>query len=303
VPRLNVGSSIGIGLSDSIAVAHTGGPSIAQARVAPGRPSRVLAGRPVALVGSAAVISVSSNHPVSVSGKPPAGGTPDAAAPSEPAPEAVPTPPAASQPTQSGPIVIAEIKKGLGGSGGGTGGPRTAGGVVRGGLRSGVGPIPVVEGHEYVLAFSFEIEESVFEQPGTENLLLRVLSEGAEVPALGLQLWEFPGSEWYSAEVARGLWSSGSAMGGERFLAPLSADAWHELAIHFTASSEASGFYEVFLDGVPIDARSGVSLIAPEGASTQIEAGLFREGERVPGTSDVRFGGAKLTETSEPDLP
>ncbi|HEY1284905.1 MAG TPA: heparin lyase I family protein [Solirubrobacterales bacterium] len=299
-PDLTTGASTGVAIGDSVAVAGAGGPSIAAARIAPAPPAYVLSGKPVALAGSTEAIGVSSNRPVAVAPSQPTPHAPDTGGASEPLP---PTPPAVSQPAQSGPIVVAELEGGPRGSGGGNGGPRTSGGVVHGGIRNGAGPFSLVEGHEYVLAVSFEIEESAFEQIGTENMLLRVLSDGAEGPSLGLQLWEFPSTEWYAGEVTRGLWSSGPAMGGDRLLAPVAADAWHELVVHLKASSEASGFYEIFLDGVPIDARAGVSLIDPESSSTQLEAGLFREGKRVVGTSEARFGAAKLTETSEPDLP
>jgi hypothetical protein len=178
--------------------------------------------------------------------------------------------------------------------GGHSGGPSAAGvGAVE--WRAGV-PLVVNEGDEHAFSFFFRIEPTVYRAPGEDNLILRFVGDD-EQPSFGLQLWDDDSGE------GRGLWSSGEAMGGERFLAPLAEGAWHQVVLHFLASSADDGFYLLVLDGVPIDARGWVSLIGAEGASAQLEAGLFRAGERVIGASDIVFGPAKLAARLESVIP
>jgi hypothetical protein len=88
-------------------------------------------------------------------------------------------------------------------------------------------------------------------------------------------------------------------VGGERFLAPLAEGSWHDIVVHFKASSQEDGFYEVYLDGASVDARDGVSTIVPGSSYTQIEVGLLRDGDRVQGTSEIRLDAAKLGGTLE----
>ncbi len=178
--------------------------------------------------------------------------------------------------------------------------PPRVGSVVPG---SGAGPFEIREGGEYRLAFSFSIEALQWSQPGIDNLILRILGDGDEPSSLGLQLWEYPGEDWYEGSVARGLWASGEAMGGARFLAPVAEGTLHQVALDFKASSQGSGFYVLFLDGEPIDARAGVSLIAPGNGEARIEVGLFRDGKAVEGSSEVRTAAVSLTETTESVLP
>src|SRR5204863_10066355 len=108
----------------------------------------------------------------------------------------------------------------------------------------------------------------------------------SEGPSFGLQLWDD------GSGLRRGLWASGEAMGGERFLAPVEEGVWHEAVICFQASGDGDGFYLLLLDGQPIDARAWVSLIEPGSGDAQLEAGLFREGNPVAGATDVLFGPA-----------
>ncbi|MGC1853415.1 MAG: hypothetical protein WA687_13355, partial [Solirubrobacterales bacterium] len=174
------------------------------------------------------------------------------------------------------------------------GGPTDAGGgVVDGGPGEAV---EVQEGDEYAFTFSFYIEPVVYRDPGTENLILRFKGATAELQTFGLQLWDDGAGQ-------RGLWASGEAMGGERFLAPVAEREWHEAVVCFRASSEGDGFYLLILDGQPIDMRAWVSLIDPGSSSTLIEAGLFREGVLVEDATDVFFGPAELSETLESVIP
>src|SRR4029077_17780535 len=114
--------------------------------------------------------------------------------------------------------------------------------------------------------------------------------------SFGLQLWDDDSGQ-------RGLWASGDAMGGERFLAPVAEGVWHEAVGYFQASSEGDGFYLLILDGQPIDARAWISLIEPGNSSALIETGLFRDGEPIVGAPDIFFGPTKLGETLESVIP
>ncbi len=151
-------------------------------------------------------------------------------------------------------------------------------------------PIEIHEGDEHEFAFSFYIEPAVYRAPGDENLIMRFAGDPGESPSFALQLWDDgSGSQ-------RGLWASGDAMGGERFLAPVAEGTWHEAVIDFRASSEGDGFYLLTLDDQPIDARAWVSLIDSASGAANLEVGLFRGGERVATPSDVFFGPTRLAD-------
>lgn len=296
VPLLRVGPGIGIDLGDAIAVAGEG-PSVAEARVAKaGNTTLLVDDRPVASAGTTQGVGLSPNRPAS---QPPA---PTGQAPEgpKPSPDAGDTPeipasnPApAPEPTQLTPVVAA--MSGPRGGSAGSGRPPLAGGIVCDADSCNAIPFEIREGQEYLFSFSFYIEAIEFGESGAEDAILRIIGNGTDSPSLGLQLWEYPGEDWYGTSVARGLWASGEAMGGDRFLTAVSEHVWHEVAIQLEPSSEGAGFYELFLDGRPLDARDGVSLIEPGSEAAQIEVGLFREG-RVVGTSEVRIDSAALTE-------
>lgn len=157
------------------------------------------------------------------------------------------------------------------------------------------------EGDEYYYSFSFYIQSMVYGEPGAHNLIMQFKSDGTGGPNLGLQLWDYAGDDGHSG--GRGLWSHGAAMGGDRFLAPVPEQTWHTAIIHFKASSVGAGFYEVFLNGQPIDARNGVSTIIPGHSYAYIKDGLYRNGEELLGTSEIRLDSARLGETLESVLP
>jgi len=113
-------------------------------------------------------------------------------------------------------------------------------------------------------------------------------------PAFGLQLWDYEGDDGEYAANPKGLWSHGPSMGGDRFLAPVGEGAWHDIVIHFKASAADAGFYELYLDGNPIDSRSGVSMIADGADYAYIKDGLYRNGDELDGTSELRLDAAKL---------
>jgi hypothetical protein len=159
------------------------------------------------------------------------------------------------------------------------------------------GPVQIHEGDEYAYSFSFYIQPEVYRAPGEENMILRVGDEMDQSHSLGLQLWDD------GSGTQRGLWASGEAMDGERFLAPVTEGAWHEVVLYFQASSEDDGLYLLLLDGVPIDTRAWVSLIDSTAGYGLLEAALFRDGERVTGSPEIYFGPARLSETLEPAIP
>jgi Polysaccharide lyase len=163
------------------------------------------------------------------------------------------------------------------------------------------GTVEFHEGDEYFYGFSFYIETMIYGEPGAHNLIMQFKSDDGGSPNFGLQLWDYAGDDGHSG--GRGLWSHGNAMGGDRFLAPVPEQTWHDVVIHFKASSVGAGFYELYLDGVKIDSRSGVSMIVPGASKAYIKDGLYRNGEEIPGTSEIRLDAAKLGDTLESVLP
>jgi hypothetical protein len=297
IPQVSVAPRLGIGLGEAVVV--TPGEQLA---VAPAKPAGIEGPRLAASVATGAVggsaartglaparvvaVALASPQPVGAP-QPPAAEAPPPPQPA-PAPTAIPvsapSPPAAA-PTRP-----------LPGDGGPSpppnpsGGPGPVGGVVS-------GPVQIHEGDEYAYSFSFYVQPEAYRAPGEDNLILRIADEADESHSLGLQLWDDGGGS------RRGLWASGDAMGGERFLTPVAEGAWHEVALYFQASSEGDGLYLLLLDGEPIDTRAWVSLIDSAESYGLLEAGLFREGERVDGAPEIFFGPARLGETLESVIP
>jgi Polysaccharide lyase len=156
------------------------------------------------------------------------------------------------------------------------------------------GMIEFAEGDEYWYAFSFYIDAMTYGRPGAHNLIMQFKGEGEGSPAFGLQLWDYEGDDEEYEDNPRGLWSHGPAMGGDRFLALAPEHTWHDVVIHFRASALDAGFYEVYLDGNLVDSRSGVSMIADGAGYAYIKNGLYRNGDEIPGDSEIRLDDAKL---------
>lgn len=152
------------------------------------------------------------------------------------------------------------------------------------------GQINFGEADNRYYAFSFKIIEMVYGKPGGHNLIMQFKSEGEGSPNFGLQLWNVKGE--------KGLWTGGPSQeiehGGERFLAPVSEGQWHDVVIHFIASAKGTGSYETYLDGTKIDSAANVSMIVPGKKTGYIKNGIYRNGETVPGTSEIRLDNAKL---------
>jgi hypothetical protein len=297
-PDLEVPSLGDAGIGEATAVAP--GPGAAGAGAAVGAARAV----PVAAVAGdagpehSARVAIGPGLPVVVS-EPVAATPPHATPPEQPqAPEAAPQPvPAPLSPPAAAPApetqFVADFED--------RDGDRISRRVVAGAEGDGKdGVFQAGEGDEYAFAFSFFIETMAYGEPGVENLLLRFRSDTGEHLMLGLELWE-PGERGLAGE--RGLWASGEAAGGDRFLAPVSEGEWHDVVVHFRASSGVDGFYAVYIDGALADARQGVSLIAPGSALTQIDVGLFRDEQRLQGTSEIRLDAVRLGDTLESVLP
>lgn len=318
VPGLTVAPGVGIGVAASVPVAP-GPPEAVAAAVPAPQGVAVLAAKPVPAPGgsgSGAAIAVAPAR--ALESPAPAAVAPPGPAPApvaEPAPEPVTTPVAAPAP-QSATELVADGGEAPAGPGTSpeTGGrpPRVTRGMVGDGRTSrlirisgeepgselilgdpGTGsPTEITEGAEYALSFSFNIGSMAYGEPGADNVMVEFLGDGGETGAFGLQLWQNAIAD--PTGVGRGLWASGEATGGSRFLAPLSERAWHEIEIEFRASAQGAGFYAVFLDGELVDVRGGVSLIPAGSAAAQIGIGLVRDPTRVQGTSELRLEPASL---------
>jgi hypothetical protein len=295
-----VGLPPGPGVALGAAVPAAGGRQLA---VAPAQPALGDGRRPVASVAvvdkgdSGQQFGLAPSRALVDSG--PASGAP--AAPDEPPPASLPAPavpepvtasvPPPAPPPEPAGVAPTHVSAALGGQ---PGGPSTAGsGEIGGGFEE---PLEIHEDDEYAFAFSFYVQPTAYRAPGEENLILRFDGEPAEPPSFGLQLWDD------GSGTQRGLWSSGEAMGGERFLAPLAEGTWHRAVVYFQASSDDDGLYLLLLDGEPIDARAWIGLL-PQSGIAQLEVGLFREGERVVGSPGVLFGPAELGASLESVLP
>lgn len=229
----------------------------------------------------------------------------------EPAPAPDPTPEPAPEPAPL-PILDAGFESGLTGwntAGVGEVMPTVVGDVVRSGSRSArviltgtqvrselilggsgtgstTGTQKFYEGDEAWYGFSFYIKSMVYGRPGAHNLILQFKGNDSGSPGFGLQLWDYQGN--------RGLWSHGSGMGGDRFLAPVPEGTWHDVKIHFKTSRTGAGFYEVYLNGKLVDARSQTSILVSSATYGYIKDGLYRNGSNIPGTSEIRLDAAKL---------
>lgn len=289
-PDVGLGDSVAVSPAPKLAVAPASSVSVQQPKPAAGGLVAGEAGagaRRLASVGPAR--AVTAPRPVPAPEGAPAPMTPEATAPTAPiAPVTVPvattlpSPAAAAPPPASVPVERGGGPSGPIGAGAGEGAPG--------------GAIEVAAGEEGALSLSFLAQPSAYRAPEEENLIMRFVGAAGEEPFFGLQLWD-------DGSGRHGLWSSGDAMGGTRFLAPLVDGERHQVVVDFRASSEGDGFYLVLLDGEPIDARAFVSLIGPGQESTLADVGLFRDGERVTETSEVLFGPLELGETLESVLP
>jgi len=161
--------------------------------------------------------------------------------------------------------------------------------LTLGGSGGGTGTIKFNEGDELYYGFSFNVREMVYGRPGAHNLVMQLKSDGEGSPNFGLQLWDYQGK--------RGLWSHGDAMGGDRFLRPIAHGAWQDIVVRFRASSLGTGFYELFLNGELVDARSGVNIIVPGRAYVYVKNGIYRNGAAIPGRSDIRLDAGRLGAT------
>lgn len=288
-PRLSLAPDLGVALGEAVGVAPSGpgglagsgsvsgGDPLLASTAGVGRKARKAGPR----IGLAAARPVAHSAPAPT----PAPAAPGAPAPVAPAPVAVPVAaPLPSADTEPEPTPATDVSKPA--TGGAQHGPVTAG--VDFGLP--FASFRVEAGGAYLLSATFRVGPAAYLAPGDDNLLVQFNSSGAAGPSLGLQLWD-------DGLGGRGLWASGEATGGERFLTALTE--WHVLEVYFQASREGDGFYLAFLDGEAIDAGAGVSLIAAGAARATVEVGLFREGEFLPAGPEVAFLAASLVDAPE----
>lgn len=298
-PELSIAPQLEVGLGDPVVVADARSPEATGDR--PGVAGTVLVAAPAP--GPA--------RPVGNAASAPGIAMALAVTPAAPAPSPVPaTPPAAPvaspPPPQSPPAaaddmdpVVAPVPAAVpAGTEAGTGGKAAAGATPPAVPEEGVcdgdeapGPALSVEigaGEEYALDIPFCIEPTVYGEPGADNSIVRIAGEAGEEPTFGLQLWDVPASE--SQGGGRGLWASGEAMEGDRFLAAVEEGTWHRLAVYFELSGDGEDLYVICLDDEPIDAGIGVGLIAPGGASSRLEVGFDAGGEGVPPGAGLHLG-------------
>jgi hypothetical protein len=294
-----LGQGLGVGLDDAVALPS--GPSLAVSQARPaglGKQSLAAHRAQGASGGSSAALGVAPAHvvstgtPAGVPDAPPAptvpGSEPEPTAPSSPQPAAIPVaaPTQAPQPeTDSSPSKPTASGGSLPARPGIAGAPTLI-------YRPAGEPIELSDGDELALSLYFYIEPIAYRLPGEENTILQLGDESGAPPRFGLSLWDDGGEQ-------RGLWSGGTALGEERFLAPLGEGEWHQVVVYLRASSNDDGFYLLLLDGEPIDARAWIGLIDSTGGSALLEAGLFRDGERVLDPRDVFFGPTRIGESLE----
>jgi hypothetical protein len=254
-PQLSLAPGMGVALDDSVEAAPGPQLAVAPAQPASGGAARlasnelaVTSGRSQAWAGIAPARVVASGRQ---DGAPGAPSNPPLRAliPSQPAspPEAVPVAAPVSTPTPA--AAPARVP-----TGNHPPGPISGGVDPEGEAPSPTDSVEIHPGDELEYTFSFFVEPTAFRLLGEDEPIVRIRSEESESASFGLQLWDDRAGQ-------RGLWSSGDAMGGERFLGPLVEGVAHQATLYLQASSENDGFYLLTVDGQPADARAWVSLI------------------------------------------
>lgn len=299
IPEVSVAPDTGIGLDDAVAV-----PPLRQLAVASGHPAvaggprlaaSVVAGAGAdsAGVGVGSARVVATVAPAGPPTAPPTGSPQSPAA--EPAPQPTPNPVVVPVSTPA-PAPVAVPTPPQPEPGTRPPGTQPPGPIPSGGGDLVWGPVQVHDGDEYAYSFSFYAHPVAYRAPGEDNLILRIGDETDQNHSFGLQLWDDDNAQ-------RGLWASGEAMDGERFLAPLAEGVWHQVVLYLQASSGDDGFYLLLLDGEPIDTRAWIDLIGSEDDHGLLEAGLFREGERINVSPEIVFGPTRLSATLESVIP
>jgi Polysaccharide lyase len=297
-PQLSVAPDIDVAVGDAVELPPAQQLALAPAQQAATGGTRFVSGEATAdegdgrpqlsIAAARVVVRPAANSPAGAAPAPPQS---DPAAPPSPVPVVVPV--AVPEPAAiPAPEAITLPGRSPSGSAGQLSGPVGAGMGPVGGAGE---AIEIFAGDEYALAFSFYVQSTAYRPPGEENLILQVRDATSGIPSFAVQLWDDDSGQ-------RGLWSSGEAMGGERFLALIEDGVWHQAVLCFKASEGEDGFYLLLLDGQPIDARARVELL-PESGDGQLEVGLFREGQQVLGASDIFFGPTELGESLESVLP
>lgn len=250
-PQVGLAPGLGVSLGEAVPT----GPVLREYAVAPAQPARGGAPRLVAHgsgtgggtapleagIGPARVLThvevPPAEAPAGVQGPAP---PPAPATPQPTPPESVAVPVAAPAPPEP-PAFPGKVPPAVGSP---APGPISAG--PEGPAIEVTEPIRVGEGDEFAISLDFLIQPTAYRPPGAENPILRLGDPASELPLFGLQLWDDGAGQ-------RGLWSSGEAIGGERFLAPLTEGVWHTVVAYFAGSADSAGLYLVALDDQPID--------------------------------------------------
>lgn len=268
-PQLGLAPGIGVGLGASSPAAPGQAFALAPAHAATGNggggqalaAAETVAENSPGLVGdlsTAWAVSAVEANPQAKAAPGSKGATPEAPTAASPEPPAAPAPEPVSapmQPSASAPVAAAPVQVPY--APGFEPGPISAGTVPPPSMSA--EPLEVGAGDEGSVSYSFVVGPTSYTAPGEDSSILRFADPSGEAPTFALQLWDDGAGQ-------QGLWSSGAAMGGERFLAPL-AEGAHELTVEYVASSEEEGLYRVSLDGQTVDWRAWVSLLPPGGVA------------------------------------
>jgi hypothetical protein len=299
-PELSIAPEVEVGLDDPVVVADARPPEASSDRpgvggtvlvAAPAPRSASPVGTATPAPGIATALAVAPAEPVSSPAPPPTEPNPapvPSPPPAEPAGEAPVSPPA---PAPAPAAELAGVDAGTGGKAAAGVTPPAAPAEEICGADEAPSPmlsIEIAAGEEYALAVPFCIEPTVYGEPGADNSIVRIAGEAGEDPTFGLQLWESPASDSQAGE--RGLWASGEAMGGDRFLAPVEEGTWHRLAVYLEVSGDGEDLYAVYLDEEPIDAGIEVGLLAPGSVYPRVEVGFGAAAEGAPGGAGLHIG-------------
>jgi Polysaccharide lyase len=238
----------------------------------------------------------------------------DVAPPPEPEPEPTPEP----EPPAEGPMYVADFEQGL--KGWNTAGmgsalpPQIVTDIVKQGTQSArviltgtqerqelifggngtsdfSGAVILKPGDERWYAFSLYVVSMVYGRPGGHNLIWQLHTSPDEAARMGLMLWDYGGDT--PGTGGKGLWTHGPPMAGDRFLGPLEHGRWHDFKIGMRLTKDASGWYEVRLNGNRIDRRENISILG-NNTSAYLKSGIYRNPEAVNGTSELRLDNGRF---------
>jgi Polysaccharide lyase len=164
------------------------------------------------------------------------------------------------------------------------------------GTSSNAGTKYFVDGADYWYGFSMRVLSMVYGHPGAHNVITQFhptpeATYGSH-EYFELSLWDYNGK--------KGLYCSGRACTHsgqsccDQYIAPFPQNQWNDVQVHFHAGQNGNGSYEVWLNGTKVDSNRNVSLFPSGATNFYIKSGLYRNGGRIPGTSELRLDAGKL---------